>query len=199
MPGRVVDLSRPGAGFPDLIVVDTNIIVEFLLASYFVPSARDPRVVQFFQDLNDQGGTGIVTPTVFREFVHVAVRAKYKHELRLMTSHERRSKYGFPASDWLDLYKQDASILQGFLPDLHTLRILLIANGLLFAAPDDLEPIASGRRFDEELVELVGAYGLDSNDAAILLEARQVGLTDIITLDVDMQRAQLDFDIYTWL
>jgi predicted nucleic acid-binding protein len=50
-----------------------------------------------------------------------------------------------------------------------------------------------------ELVEFVGAYGLDSSDAAILVEARRYGLTDIVTLDADMQRAQADFTIYTWL
>lgn len=75
----------------------------------------------------------------------------------------------------------------------------MIANGLLFAAPEDLGPIPSGRSYDEELIDLVGAYGLDSNDASILLEARQLGLADIITLDADMQRARRDFDIYTWL
>jgi hypothetical protein len=75
----------------------------------------------------------------------------------------------------------------------------LIANRLLFVSPDELGPIGSGRRHDEELVRFVGAYGLDSSDAAILMEAQQLGLTDIISLDADMQRAQSDFTIHTWI
>jgi predicted nucleic acid-binding protein len=199
MPGRVFNLSLPGLSIPDPIIVDTNLIVEYLLASYFVPAPRMPQVNQFFGNLISRRGTGIVTPTVFTEFAHVAVRAKYNHELRLMTPHDRRSKYGYPLRDWKDLYKQGASILQGFQPDLQALRTLLTANSLLFAAPDDLGAIASGRRHDDELINLMGAYGLDSSDAAILMEARQIGVTDIITLDLDMQRAQADFDVYTWL
>lgn len=40
-----------------------------------------------------------------------------------------------------------------------------------------------------ELVNRVGAYGLDSNDIDIILEAEQVGVPDIVSLDADMQRA----------
>ena len=76
---------------------------------------------------------------------------------------------------------------------------MLIANGLLFLAPDDLGPITSGRSYDEELVHLVGTYGLDSGDALLLMEARRSGVTDVISLDADLQRARADFNIYTWL
>ena len=85
------------------------------------------------------------------------------------------------------------------MPYLAQLRHFLSNNGLLFIAPDDLGPIASGRAYDEELIHLVGTYGLDSNDALILMEAQRSGVTDIITLDTDLQRAQADFTIYTGL
>jgi hypothetical protein len=100
---------------------------------------------------------------------------------------------------WLTLYKQDETILQAFLPDLERLRQLLIANGLLFLSPDELGPIVSGRSYDEELLNLVGTYGLDSGDAVILMEAQRYGVTDVITLDADFQRARADFTIHTWL
>lgn len=93
----------------------------------------------------------------------------------------------------------DATILQDFLPELEELRLLLSANGLLFIAPDQLGFIVTGRSYDEELVHLVGTYGLDSNDALILMEAQRYGVTDIVSLDADMQRAQADFNVYTWL
>ena len=75
----------------------------------------------------------------------------------------------------------------------------MIANGLLLVAPDGLGPIPSGRAYDEELVHLVGTYGLDSGDAVILMEAQRYGVTDIVTLDKDLRRAQADFTVYTWL
>lgn len=70
---------------------------------------------------------------------------------------------------------------------------------MLFLAPDELGPIASGRSYDEELVHLVGTYGLDSSDALILMEAQRFGVTDIVSLDGDLQRARADFNVYTWL
>lgn len=50
-----------------------------------------------------------------------------------------------------------------------------------------------------ELVHLVGKYGLDSNDAVILMEAQRCGVADIVTVDRDLLRAPADFTIYTWL
>jgi predicted nucleic acid-binding protein len=204
MPGSVVDLSVAGSGFPDPIVVDTNLIVEHLVVPYIPILPASPVTVNaqragaFFRALIAGNGTGIVTPMAFAEFVHAAVKIKYRQE-RLRIGPGSQNRYGRPISDWLALYKQDAAILQTFLPDLEQLRRLLIANGLLFIAPEDLGPIASGRNHDEELVHLVGTYGLDSSDALILMEAQRYGVTDIVSLDADLQRARADFNIYTWL
>ena len=200
MAGSVVDLSQPGARFPPVVIVDTNVIVEFLLASFLDPVAVPAaHVTQFFDDLFAIGGHGIVTPTAFTEFVHVLIRAEYRHEYGRMATIDRNARYASPVRGWRDLYKQDPTILHAFLPGLERFRQLLIANALLFVSPDELGPIVSGRRHDEELVHLVGAYGLDSSVAAILMEAQQLGLTDIVSLDTDMQRAQADFTIYTWM
>jgi predicted nucleic acid-binding protein len=199
MPGSVVDLSQPGASIPAVAIVDTNVIVEYLLATFLDPTAIPAaHVTQFFNDLFAINGRGIVTPTAFTEFVHVLVRARYRHEYGRMTPVDRNIKYASPVRGWRDLYKQDPTILQSFLSDLERFRRLLIANRLLLVSPDKLGPIASGRRHDEELVHLVGAYGLDSSDAAILMEAQQLGVTDVVSLDADMQRARADFTIYTW-
>ena len=204
MPGSVVDLLVAGSGFPDPIVVDTNLIVEHLVVPYIPILPASPVTVSaqragaFFRALTAGNGTGIVTPVVFAEFVRAAVKIKYRQE-RLRIGPGNQNRYGRPIKDWLALYKQDEAILRAFLPDLEQLRRLLIANGLLFLAPEDLGPIVSGRTFDEELVHLVGTYGLDSGDALILMEARRYGVTDIVSLDPDLQRAQADFDIHTWL
>lgn len=204
MPGSVVDLSVVGPVFPDPIVVDTNLIVEHLVVPFIPILPASPvrvnaqRAGLFFHTLISTSGTGIVTPIAFTEFVHAAVRFKYNQE-RLRLGPGARGTSGRPFADWLALYKQDETILQAFLPDLEQLRQLLIAIGLLFLSPDELGPIASGRNYDQELVNLVGTHGQDSNDALLLMEARRCGVTDVITLDADLQRAQADFTIYTWL
>jgi predicted nucleic acid-binding protein len=203
MPGSVIDLSVPGQTFPDPVVVDANLIVEYLLAPFVAvlpPSSitrNAERAAAFFQALIVRNGTGIVTPTAFAEVIHVAVKATYQQALRRLGPAARQT-YCRPIKDWLSLYKQDATILQAFRPDLEQLRRLLIANGLLFLGPDQLGPILSGRTFDEELVHLVAVYGLDSSDALIVMEAQRCGVTDIVTLDAELQRTRADFDIYTW-
>jgi len=204
MARSLVDLSVGGTSFPDPIVVDTNLIVDYIVVPFITTIAPPPTTVnaqradQFFRALIAGNGTGVVTPTAFAEFVHAAVKVKYSQE-RLRLGSGARQTYGRPVPNWLSLYKQDATILQAFLPDLDQLRRLLVANGLLLLAPTDLGPIPSGRTYDEELIHLVGTYGLDSNDALILMEAQRFGLTDIISLDTDLRRARADFTIYTWL
>ena len=65
--------------------------------------------------------------------------------------------------------------------------------------PDDLASLPGGTLWETELLRLVGRYHLDTADAAILLDAQRAGITSIATLDADLRRAQLDFDVYTWL
>lgn len=204
MIGRFIDLSQSAVRIPDIVVVDTNLVVERLLASWFGEMATTPlstaarRAITFFRLLNAQGGTGIVPPAVFTEVVHVVIKFWYRQE-RLRLDAARRQAYGRPIRDWHNLYKADPTILQAFRPDLGLLQALLTANGLRLLAPTDLGSIASGRTFHDELIHLVGTYGLDSSDALILMEAQRFGVTDIVTLDADMRRAQADFTVYTWL
>ncbi len=204
MPGSVVDLSGTNLHVPDVIMVDTSILVERLLASFpdgVLPSTvavNAERARWFFRTLASSGGIGLVTPTVFTEFIHAAIKARYKYERRRLGATALQT-YGRPINDWLALYKLDPTILQTYLPVMMQFRLWLTLNGLLILGPEDLTPLDSGRTHGEELVRLVGRYGLDSGDAAILLEARRVNVTDIVTLDADLRRAQSDFTIYTWL
>lgn len=204
MGGRVIDLNVPGVSLPARMVVDANLVAEYLVAPVAPPDATAPRSInarradRFFTALAAGNGLGIGTPTVFAEFVHVAVKTHYNQQ-RLRLGSSATAVYGRRVASWLDLYKLDPTILRAFRPELEQLQQLLTASGLLFLGPEDLGPIASGRSHDEELVRFVGTYGLDSNDAAILLEARRSGVTDIVTLDADLRRAEADFTIHTWL
>jgi predicted nucleic acid-binding protein len=205
MPGSIVDLTVPGTPVPGLVAVDTNVVANLLLASFFTGTHSSPlrldtqRAIRFFQDLQAIGGIGIVTPTAFVEFVHVAIKGRYNHEINITSKLQMVKKYGKAFNYWEHLYKRDSAVLQAFKPQLNTLKSLLVANGLMFLEPELLDPIVSGRKFDDEIIELVTKYGLGSSDTRILMETQCCGILDIATFDKDMQRASADFNIYTWL
>lgn len=159
---------------PDLIVVDTNVIVELVAASYGVqPSPfNGPRARHFFRQLNDEHATGIVTPTVYVELVHILVKFWHRAVLK-RNSVALLQRYG-PLASWVDLYKRDPSILQGMRTVLEHLSQLLSASGLYFLDQDELHPINSKNALDLELIDIMCRYGLDSTDAMILMEAQRI-------------------------
>jgi predicted nucleic acid-binding protein len=198
--GSVVDLGVPGVALPRLAVIDTNVIVARLLASYTGQDPQAPlRAARYFRSLIASDGIGIVTPTAFGEVIHVAIRVRYEQALnaqqpQLSVHYGHRSRYY-----WHQLYKIDPTILQRSAPVLEGLRRRFLANNLLILAHEDLAPIATKRSLDAEIIARVGRYWLDVADSTILLEAERAGVIDIVTLDPDLRRARTDFNIYTWL
>jgi len=198
--GRIVDLGLPGVQLPSPLALDSSVLIPQFLTAFHTPHPRVAlRAAQLFALLQSSGAVGIITSTVANEFFHFAITATYKaeipnHHANLVAHFGRRR--GF---DWKDLYKIDGTILQRLDSDLERLRRFVRGNGLVFLQPDDLMPVASGRPLDEELVHLVGLYGLDTSDTAVLVEAQRAGVSSIATLDQDMHRAVADFDVYTWL
>jgi len=198
--GSVVDLSTPSRQIPDLMVVDTNLIIAHLLAHLHSPLPRTAaRASYVFQTLQTINGIGLVTSSTLNEVVHFAIKAKYRLEVQshlanLVAAYPNRSRF-----DWIDLYKIDPGILRRFGPDLEKLRQHLVENNLLFLQPEDWSPVPVGATRDSELVRVIGRYGLDSSDASLLLEAQQAGVFSVVTLDPDLTRSAADFDVYTWL
>jgi len=74
----------------------------------------------------------------------------------------------------------------------------MLGNRIFVLQPEERGPIPSGRALDDELVQTMARYRLDSNDAAILGEVRRAGIEAIAPADRDLRRARLDFDVYTW-
>jgi predicted nucleic acid-binding protein len=74
----------------------------------------------------------------------------------------------------------------------------MVANDLVVLRPSDLEATANDQPFDVALLDHIRRYQLDTNDAAMLLEARRAGIMSIATLDSDIRRAAVDFDVYIW-
>jgi predicted nucleic acid-binding protein len=162
-----------------------------LIASLPEPNATQARYASdLFKRLEIENKFGLITPTVYSELMHLAIKLHYQ---RLGAA--RGLKHG----GWLRLYKADPSFIQTLQPNLEELRFLLSTNRITFLSPDDLGPINPNTTFDYRLIELCWTYSLDTQDAGILFEAERLGVDNIVTMDSDLQRAQSGFNIYTWL
>lgn len=202
MSGRVIDLALGGVDLPHAIVVDSSLVYEYVIASYpDQPPLNAIRAAEFFRLLKTSGSTAIVTPMIVKEVFHLLLRARCT---ALVPAYRPLLSQQFPwrkprSFNWRDVYKFDDRLVQQLVPDLRTLKSLLMLNGVAILPFQEIDPSAFGQRWEETLIDGVARYGLDTYDAMVLLEARQAGIFSIATLDVDFQRAQIDFDVYTWL
>lgn len=188
----------PEATLPDRIVLDANVMIECVVGA-FQPSRskQGDQALQFLRELDESGITAIAPPTAYSEFIHTMIRFRYERELR-----ERRdeisTRYGTRISSWTALYKRDGSILRHHVLELERMRAALAANRINVVSPNELAPLAVDQQFDQELIRMIGRYGLDTSDCLILMEAARLGVRSVVTMDRDLLRAQSDFDIYTW-
>ncbi|MFT4040391.1 MAG: PIN domain-containing protein [Thermomicrobiales bacterium] len=201
----VVDLSKFGTRLPSQVVLDSNVSIHVLdsaglnVNSTVTPISADLlRIVRLIRELRQQRVTTVVTPTVVSEMLHVAARGRYQHLVRTMPPSEMQERYGQVIRHWGQLYKRDGAILTELMTKLEALPRILYLSEVLFVEP--LTPtLGQDDGFMTELLRLSKRYGLDSNDARILLEAQSLDIPHIVTLDRDMQRAAQDFTVYTWL
>ncbi|MGH2559127.1 MAG: hypothetical protein ACRDJH_08685 [Thermomicrobiales bacterium] len=149
--------------------------------------------------MRSQRVVGMLPSVVCLEFFHLALRGLYQGALpdyRLALAADVAVKRRFA---WEDLYKLRPDLIEQFLPELESLLPRFEINRLAVIRPAETSSFMLKYRFEGELLERVGRYQLNTNDAAILMEAQRAGISSIATLDADMCRAALDFDVYTWL
>ena len=204
MAGSLVDLSLPSTRLPSRLVLDSGVIIDWLVAKSQVAAVAPPTVAQLraaslVGRLHTEHAVGLISPTSLNEVFHVVVKIGYRRELPnyradLVARYPNVRRHG-----WEHLFKARSDLVQRIAPDLDRIRRLLAVNDLLVLQPDDLGEIPSGRALDDELVRTMERYELDSSDAAILIEAQRAGISGIATADADLLRARLDFDVYTWL
>lgn len=204
MPGRVFDIAA-GVQLPGRAIIDSSAIIDWLQGAYLSApgvtqlSTRQQQAIQLIGQMSANNTIGLVTSVSFSEIFHFVIRAKFKSEIPnhfddLIARYPSRSRF-----DWIHLYKARSDLLKSFEPHFRQLHVFLAAGGLLFLQPDDLFSIPSGKSADEEMLDIIIRYELDTSDAAILLEASRAGIRSIVTSDGDLLRAHLDFDVYTWL
>jgi predicted nucleic acid-binding protein len=204
MAGSLVDLTDPTASIPRRLVLDSNIVIDWLLATGnlhslgALASNAQVRSASLVERIRNEGAVGLVTSTGLNEVFHFVLKTAYQSELRRARSDPavRRSDLG--RHGWLGLFKAQSRLVRQIALDLDTIRALVDDNGIVFLQPDDPDPIPSGRLLDDEVVRTMERYELDSGDAAILVESRRAGINAIATADADLHRAQLDFDGSTW-
>ena len=204
MPGNVRDLSTPDLALPAILVLDSSIVINWLTAVGWrvasVPtSPQQIGAARLVAHLAGSKRIGLVTPTALNEIFHFVLKTGFRaalphHQADLIARYPRVRRH-----EWYHLFKARCDLIVPIVADLDQTRRLMLGNRLLVLQPEDLGPIPSGRPLEDELVRTMERYELDSSDAAILIEARRAGITDIATADPDLRRAGLDFDVYTWL
>ena len=200
MAGRVIDLSQEDITWPDPIIVDSNLVIANF--QHFFPSQDHhfvDRATTFFRRLLTNGQQGVLTPTAYGEVLHIAVKKVYEQIYR-GNRDTLRQQYGVQIDGWQDLYKSDPTPLRELAQNLYELRKSILAYNVVIIEPDDLgiSPRSSSEQSTDRLIQRMVRYGLDSSDAMITLEASRLGIEAIVSMDRDMLRAVVDFDIYIW-
>ncbi len=181
---------------PSRYGVDTNVLATRLLPpSKITPFLADRRrrVGAFFTERLQAGTAGVASQTVFREFLHLAIRSKFMIELNDRHEITGRNRH------WEALFKEQPELLARHSLYLRRLPAALASINVTVLQPEDLEPTPLGQRAERMLSDVVDRYRLNTNDASILIELRQAGIDAIVTEDADLRRAASDFQVYTWL
>ncbi len=194
MAGSLFNLFDPSILLPRYFIIDTNVIVERLLAAVSASVRRpDPgqvrKAANLFQRLQVEQKTGLVTPIVYSELLHIAISLYIKQEMALQGQKGR----------WTDFYKANPTFSRVFQPHLTQLIAMIQTNGLAFVPPNRFRHLDASIQFDQHLIDLCCTYGLDTHDAGILFEAERLGVDSIVSMDGDLQHATADFNIYTWI
>lgn len=202
MANRLIDLADLTITLPDRLVLDSNVVIDWLLALAHTTSEpllpQHQRAHELVSRMHRQGSTGLITGTSLNEIFHFIVKSAFRaalpHHLAALREH-------FPTvrrPTWNQLYKTHPSLFRQIVPDLEQIRRLMANNDLLILQPVEVSRITSGRSLEEELLWAMGRYELDSSDAAIVIEAQRAGIRSLVTSDRDLWRARSDLDIYTW-
>lgn len=205
MAKHVYDLSEATSPLPRRLAVDSSIVIDWLLTvTRFTshpppPTLSQHRVSRFVNRIVAERATGLVTSTSLNEVFHFVLKSRYRAELPNYRPDLLARYPNVRRHSWEHVFKARSDLIQQFAPGLDQVRRLMLGNRLLVLQPSDLGDIPSDRTLDDELIRTMARYALDSNDAAILIEARRAGISAIASSDPDLRRARLDVGVYTWL
>jgi predicted nucleic acid-binding protein len=203
MAGNIHDLSA-GASLPPDFVLDTNILFEVLRPSQ---SVQNNRALSVFHTLQSNSTmVGFVSPISVQELFHVHLRNSLKATLKQNWSQFQPGiSREFPhitsvtQANWTHLLKAYPAQVRGLSGDFAKIVKSLRALNLYIIQPQELSWTSSSPPYEDELRDYMTRFGCDSADAAILLDASQIGVRHIVTLDRDFRNAKSHFEVYTWL
>lgn len=201
--GRLTNLAGEVVALPTSVMLDTSIVAALWLpGTSGVGSVQKQRAAAVLDVINARSSIGHVALQSSVELAHLIAVSEYKGELlRNQEQHLPALRARFPHQrrfSWSDLMKVDD---QPFVRAAMMFRTLCAAlqecNVQFLYQPG--EGTTDGRSYPDILAQEMERHGLDSADAAILLDARRAGIDAIVTFDTDLQRASRDFHIFTWL
>ena len=190
MPARILDISDPNIKIPDLVVLDTSIVLE-LRTNLPKPHPNHILVVNILNRLcylASQGQVMLLLPLLaFEECLFKIC----KNEIMAIT----------PITvNWEQYYKANPQIILKSKQTLNSFCEILKSFPIVIVEPEDIAvlPIGTARRLADRMPELILDFQVLPKDATILSVAERLGVDTVVTLDRDWRRAD-GFTVITTL
>lgn len=149
MAGDIFDLNQADTVPPSRYGVDTNVLATRLLPpstiTPFLANRRRP-VSAFFTERLQAGAVGVASPTIFREFLHLAIRSRF------MTEPNDRPEITGRNRHWEALFTQYPEPRARHSLYLDRLPAALASINVTVLQPEDLEPMPLGQRAEHVLI-----------------------------------------------
>jgi predicted nucleic acid-binding protein len=153
-----------GSPLPDIVYLDTSFVWE--VHNPHADPIRQAECQAFMNRLTQAGVMMVINSWVIQELRHVILVVVYRQEARI-----RRT-------GWLELFRQDKSLMPTVIQSIQQIEALLNARPLIMRLPIHLDVTT-----DAVALDLMTAYNLDAADAYHVAIARADGLNAFVTLD----------------
>lgn len=184
------DLADNAAPLPTQVVLDSSLLLA-CRAGDDNPNAATARrfVGRIGQQIANYRMVAWLLMPVLQECYHIILSRSVRHAWQQQDSKSRRP-------NWLAAYKHNPHLLATGFEDIAKFDEILAAIPVTNALPEDLAVLTTTVSLAERLRFFVTTYHLLPQDALILAEAQQLGVSAVATLDGDWRRVS-EFDIFT--
>lgn len=184
MSATLIDINDPNLQFPDLLVLDSSLVLELGLS----PTDHHPNhlaAINFLRRLEYLAKRGEVMPLLpllaFEECYFKICRLEIESYLSSINNNEF----------WRNYYKQNPEVLERARATINNFYRILQAFPIVIVEPEDLAalPIDTEQRLADRMGEMIFNFAVLPKDATILSNAERLGIDTVATLDSDWARA----------
>lgn len=184
------DLADPKTPLPTQLVLDTSL----LLACRVGDDNPNAATVQHFigrmgQEIANYRTVAWLLTPVLQECYHIILSRSLRRAWEAQPLQSR-------PPNWLAAYKQQPGLLSTGFAEMMNFGEILASIPLTPVQPSDLVSASGTYPVERRMRHFITVYNLLPQDALILAEAGQLGVTAVATLDSDWHRVT-EFDIYT--